>query len=182
MQAVIRPTSGISDEQSRKTSPVQSRRWSSCVKAWLADGNIARQKARLEMILKFRTFIRSMRIVAPKSRPTFTAIRQAIRRLGINHDCIEASADASSLLNNCAPEFSIGGCISSVLLFHDGTLPRCIRWRDRWHFSHIARCPTLARGRRQRRDRIDDGPGLIFVAEVCSHSEKSRTVMQQRSA
>ena len=99
MQAVIRPTSGISDEQSRKTSPVQSRRWSSCVKAWLADGNIARQKARLEMILKFRTFIRSMRIVAPKSRPTFTAIRQAIRRLGINHDCIEASADASSLLN-----------------------------------------------------------------------------------
>ena len=60
---------------------------------------------------------------SPKSRPTFTAIRQAIRRLGINHDCIEASADASSLLNNCAPEFSIGGCISSVLLFHDGTLP-----------------------------------------------------------
>ena len=123
MQAVIRPTSGISDEQSRKTSPVQSRRWSSCVKAWLADGNIARQKARLEMILKFRTFNRSMRIVAPKSRPTFTAIRQPIRRLGINHDCIETSADASSLLNNCAPEFSIGGCISSVLLFHDGTLP-----------------------------------------------------------
>jgi hypothetical protein len=81
MQAVIRPTSGISDEQSRKTSPVQSRRWSSCVKAWLADGNIARQNARLEIILKFRTFIRSMRIVAPKSRPTFTAIRQAIRRL-----------------------------------------------------------------------------------------------------
>ena len=123
MQAVIRAASGISDEQSRKTSPVQSRRWSSCVKAWLADGNIARQKARLEMILKFRTFNRSMRIVAPKSRPTFTAIRQAIRRLGINHDCIETSADASSLLNNCAPEFSIGGCISSVLLFHDGTLP-----------------------------------------------------------
>jgi hypothetical protein len=66
MQAVIRPTSGISDEQSRKTSPVQSRRWSSCVKAWFADGNIARQKARLEMILKFRPFNRSMRIVAPK--------------------------------------------------------------------------------------------------------------------
>jgi hypothetical protein len=60
---------------------------------------------------------------SPKSRPTFTAIREAIRRLGINHGCIEASADASSLLDNCAPEFSIGGCISSVLLFHDGTLP-----------------------------------------------------------
>jgi hypothetical protein len=66
MQAVIRPASGISDEQSRKTSPVQSRRWSSCVNAWLAAGNIARQKAKLEMILKFRTFNRSMRIVAPK--------------------------------------------------------------------------------------------------------------------
>jgi hypothetical protein len=66
MQAVIRAASGISDEQSRKTSPVQSRRWSSCVKAWLAAGNIARQKARLEMILKFRRFNRSMRIIAPK--------------------------------------------------------------------------------------------------------------------
>jgi hypothetical protein len=32
--ASFRPASGISDEQSRKTSPVQSRRWSSCVKAW----------------------------------------------------------------------------------------------------------------------------------------------------
>jgi hypothetical protein len=115
---VIRPTSGISDEQSRKTSPVQSRRWSSCVKAWLAAGNIARQKARLEMILKFRTFNRPMRIVVPKSRPTFTAVR----RLGINHDRIETSADTSSLLNNCAPEFSIGGCIS-VSLFHGGTFP-----------------------------------------------------------
>jgi hypothetical protein len=69
MQAVIRAASGISDEQSRKTSPVQSRRWSSCVKAWLAAGNIARQKARPEMILKFRSFNRSTRIVAPKSRP-----------------------------------------------------------------------------------------------------------------
>jgi len=66
MQAVIRAASGISDEQSRKTSPVQSRRWSSCVKAWLAAGNIARQKARLEMILKFRRFNGSMRIIAPK--------------------------------------------------------------------------------------------------------------------
>jgi hypothetical protein len=121
MQAVIRPASGISDEQSRKTSPVQSRRWSSCVKAWLAAGNIARQKARLEMkmILKFRTFNRSMRIVAPKKSTDITAIHQAVRRLGINHDRIETSADTSSLLNNCAPVFSIGCC--SVSLFHDGT-------------------------------------------------------------
>src|SRR3981081_1208045 len=112
MQAVIRPASGISEEQSRKTSPVQSRRWSSCVTAWLAAGNIARQKARLEMILKFRTFNRSMRIVAPKKSTDITAIHQAVRRLGINHDRIETSAHTSSLLNNCAPEFSIGGCIS----------------------------------------------------------------------
>jgi hypothetical protein len=68
MQAVIRPTSGISDEQSRNTSPVQSRRWSSCVKAWLVAGNIARQKARLEMILEFRTLNRSNRIIVPTSR------------------------------------------------------------------------------------------------------------------
>ena len=68
------------------------------------------------MVLKFRTFNRPMRIVAPKSRPTFTAVG----RLGINHDRIETSAHTSSLLNNCAPEFSIGGCIS-VSLFHDGT-------------------------------------------------------------
>src|SRR3984893_15424027 len=33
MQAVIRCTLGISDAQSRRTSPVQSRRWSSCVNA-----------------------------------------------------------------------------------------------------------------------------------------------------
>jgi len=122
MQAVIRPTSGISDEQSRKTSPVQSRRWSSCVKAWLAAGNIARQKARLETILKFRTLNRSTRIVAPKNDAT--AIRQAVRRLGINHDRIERSADTSSLSDNYAPVFSIGGCIPASL-FHDGTHPAC---------------------------------------------------------
>jgi hypothetical protein len=109
MQAVIRAASGISDEQSRKTSPVQSRRWSSCVKAWLAAGNIARQKARLKMILKFRTFNRSTRIVAPTSRPTLRPFAKAGRRLGINHDRIETRADTSTLLNNCAPEFSIGG-------------------------------------------------------------------------
>src|SRR5260370_29359007 len=43
-----------------------------------------------------------------------------VARLGINHDRIETRADTSSLLNNCAPELSIGGCIS-VSLFHDGT-------------------------------------------------------------
>src|SRR5258707_12999347 len=32
-----------------------------------------------------------------------------VARLGINHDRIETRADTSSLLNNCAPEFSIGG-------------------------------------------------------------------------
>src|SRR5258707_12439517 len=106
MQAVIRPTSGISGEQSRKTSPVQSRRWSSCVKAWLADGNIARKKGRLEMILKFRTFNKSIVIVAPKNRPTFTAIRQAIRRLGINHDVFETRAADSSLVNNSDAELT----------------------------------------------------------------------------
>jgi len=41
MQAVIRSTSGISDEQSLNTSGVQSRRWSSCVNARLADGHKA---------------------------------------------------------------------------------------------------------------------------------------------
>ena len=58
----------------------------------------------------------------PQKSTDVTAIRQAVRRLGINHDRIETSADTSSLLNNCAPEFSIGGCIS-VSLFQDGTIP-----------------------------------------------------------
>lgn len=111
MQAVIRPTSGISDEQSRKTSPVQSRRWSSCVKAWLAAGNIARQKARLEMILKFRTLNRSIRIVAPKSRPT---LRLSARRFAALESIMIVSSRSgfSRFPNDCAPEFSIGGCAS----------------------------------------------------------------------
>jgi hypothetical protein len=41
MQAVIRSTSGISEEQSRRTSGVQSRRASSCVNARLAEGHNA---------------------------------------------------------------------------------------------------------------------------------------------
>jgi hypothetical protein len=45
----------------------------------------------------------------PQKSTDITAIRQAGRRLGINHDRIETRADTSSLLNNCAPEFSIGG-------------------------------------------------------------------------
>src|SRR5258705_13959258 len=45
----------------------------------------------------------------PPKSTDITAIRQAGRRLGINHDRIETRADTSSLLNNCAPEFSIGG-------------------------------------------------------------------------
>jgi hypothetical protein len=107
MQAVIRATSGISHEQSRKTSPVQSRCWSSCVKAWLAAGNIARQKARLETILKFRTLNRSIGIVAPQKSTDVTTIRKAPRRLGIAHDRIETSADTSRLLSKCSPEFSM---------------------------------------------------------------------------
>ena len=58
----------------------------------------------------------------PQKPTDVTAIRQAVRRLGINHDRIEMSADTSRRLDNCAPEFSIGGCIS-VALFHDGTFP-----------------------------------------------------------
>ncbi len=38
MQAMMRSRSGISDEHSRNTSPVHSRRWSSSVKAWPARG------------------------------------------------------------------------------------------------------------------------------------------------
>src|SRR5690348_8806338 len=42
MQAVIRSTLGISEEQSRHTSGVHIRLWSSSVKAWLAVGHKAR--------------------------------------------------------------------------------------------------------------------------------------------
>jgi hypothetical protein len=74
MQAVIRARSGISDAQSRKTSPVQSRRWSSCVNAWLGAGNVARQKAKLERILRFRRWNRSIRMVAPREKSTNVAV------------------------------------------------------------------------------------------------------------
>jgi hypothetical protein len=40
--------------------------------------------------LKFRALNRTARIVAPKSRPMLRPYRQAVRRLGINHDRIEA--------------------------------------------------------------------------------------------
>src|SRR5258706_11843148 len=154
MQAVIRATSGISHEQSRKTSPVQSRCWSSCVKAWLAAGNIARQKARLEMILKFRNLNRSIRIVAPKSRPTLCPSARRFAFLGINHDCIETSADTSSLLNNCPPEFRLE--VASPFCVPRGNLSSgAIRWLD--HFRSWARngdaevswrCPLLGEQRK----------------------------------
>jgi hypothetical protein len=59
--------------------------------------------------------------------------RQAVRRLGINHDRIERSADTSSLSDNYAPVFSIGGCIP-VFQF---------QWRDhfrRWRGALSGRC------------------------------------------
>jgi hypothetical protein len=85
MQAVIRATLGISDEQNRKTSPVQSRRWSSCVNARLGAGSIARQKAKPDRILKFRILNRSVRMVPPKESTNVAAVRQAVRPPGINH-------------------------------------------------------------------------------------------------
>jgi len=121
MQAVIRPTSGISDEQSRKTSPVQSRRWSSCVKAWLAAGNIARQKARLETILKFRTLNRSTRIVAPQNDATsarrFAALESimiVLRGVPTLQVC-RITMHQYSRLEAASPFFSSsGGTISAV--------------------------------------------------------------------
>ena len=157
MQAVIRAASGISDEQSRKTSPVQSRRWSSCVKAWLAAGNIARQKARLKMILKFRTFNRSTRIVAPKSRPTLRPFAKAGRRLGINHDRIETRADTSSLLNNCAPEFSIGGLHLRFAVPRWNLRGGLIRWMDHFRSRHFH---TWRDVRLESRSALPDGRGL----------------------
>src|SRR6266403_1275800 len=139
MQAVIRAASGISDEQSRKTSPAQSRRWSSCVKAWLAAGNIARQKARLEMILKFRTFNRSTRIVPPKVDRYYGPSAKAGRRLGINHDRIETRADTSSLLNNCAPEFSIGGLHLRFAVPRWNLPGRLIRWLEHFRCRYFHR-------------------------------------------
>jgi hypothetical protein len=104
MQAVIRATSGISDEQSRKTSPVQSRRWSSCVNAWPGAGSIATQKTRPDMILKFRKLHRSVRMsVPPIDRRCGRS--PAIRRLESFHDRMETSVGTSSSLNGCALEF-----------------------------------------------------------------------------
>jgi hypothetical protein len=58
MQEIIRALSGISDEQSRMTSPVQSRCASSSLAAWLDAGDSARQKAKMkaeaERILRLR--------------------------------------------------------------------------------------------------------------------------------
>jgi hypothetical protein len=83
MQAVIRSTFGISDAQSRKTSPVQSRRWSSCVNAWLVAGRIARQKARPVTVLRIRSVNRSIGMVAPGLTDVAVA-PQTVGRLGIN--------------------------------------------------------------------------------------------------
>jgi hypothetical protein len=101
MQAVIRARSGISDEQSLKTSPVQSRRWSSSVNAWLCAGNIVRQNAKLKVTLRFRRLNRSIRIVAPKKVDGHTPGGSARC-----NDGIETRADTSRLLNRCAAEFS----------------------------------------------------------------------------
>jgi hypothetical protein len=54
MQAMIRPRSGISDEHSRITSPVQSRCASASLAAWLGAGAIAIQKTAAERILRAR--------------------------------------------------------------------------------------------------------------------------------
>ena len=58
MQAMMRARSGISDEQSRMTSPVQRRCASSWLAPWLGAGAIAMQKAKVkaeaERILRLR--------------------------------------------------------------------------------------------------------------------------------
>src|SRR5260370_29047368 len=51
----------------------------------------------------------------PPKSTDITAIRQAGRRLGINHDRIETRADTSSLLNNCHQNSRFEGCISVSL-------------------------------------------------------------------
>jgi hypothetical protein len=85
MQAVIRATLGISDEQNRKTSPVQSRRWSSGVKAWLDAGSIARQKAKPDKIPTLRSLNRSVRMVTPKKIDQRCGRSPSGSPPGINH-------------------------------------------------------------------------------------------------
>jgi hypothetical protein len=47
----------------------------------------------------------------PQNSTAVTAIRQAVCRLGINHDGIEARAGISRFSNKCAPVFAMAGCI-----------------------------------------------------------------------
>jgi hypothetical protein len=87
------------------------------VKARLATGNIVRQNVRLVMSMRFRILNRSTRIVAPKRKTDIAVVDHAVRRVGINHDRIEASAGPSSLARGYAPEFSMADCIG-ILRFH----------------------------------------------------------------
>jgi hypothetical protein len=108
MQAVIRSRSGISDEQSRNTSPVQSRRWSSWVKARLEAGNRVRQSARLVINVKFRNLNRSTRIVAPKSIDV-AIVNHAVRRVGINQRSYGDECGRIKMREKLCTEFSISG-------------------------------------------------------------------------
>jgi hypothetical protein len=83
MQAVIRSTSGISDEQSRSTSGVHSRRWSSCVNARLAEGHNAPDAAMPATSNNPRTQT-ICRIVPSFGLTGVAVIIQAVHHLGID--------------------------------------------------------------------------------------------------
>ena len=109
MQAVIRSTLGISDAQSRKTSLVQSRRWSSWVNAWPVTGSSAKQKASPDTILRLRTVNRSIDIVVPPwiDRRCGRPPRRLTVFESIN-DCIDVNANASRVSTTLGPQFCIG--------------------------------------------------------------------------
>jgi hypothetical protein len=113
MQATIRSTLGISEEQSRHTSGVQSRLWSSSVKARLAVGHKARHAATQAASCSPRMQKR----VAPIITSCSPALRRPSRRLSALESVHDGRREFLHLNARQSPCTTFCDCAAFVHLF-----------------------------------------------------------------